>query len=61
MKQTLILFAALTIACTYALADTYTYSARRLKPGFCGNEQDRFQYRYGYQCHHSYQIRLFIC
>ena len=29
MKQTLILFAALTIACTYALADTYTYSARR--------------------------------
>lgn len=29
MKQTLILFAALTIACTYALADTYTYSVRR--------------------------------
>ena len=29
MKKNLVLFAALTIACTYALADTYTYSVRR--------------------------------
>lgn len=28
MKKTLILFAALTITCTYASADTYTYSVR---------------------------------
>ena len=28
MKKTLILFAALTITCTYAFADTYTYSVR---------------------------------
>ena len=29
MKKNLVLFAALTIACTYALADKYTYSVRR--------------------------------
>lgn len=29
MKKNIVLFAALTIACTYAFADTYTYSVRR--------------------------------